>query len=298
LKKSLSKKAEKTGIKNLVGVHFSISGGLENALREAGKYNCAVCQIFTKNANTWRERSVSPEESRRFSKERDAHGIQSIASHTTYLINLAATEKETAEKSRQALASEMSRSSALEISFVVLHPGAHRGAGEVEGIRSVSDAIISVLDGMKEAQPQLLLETTAGQGTSLGHRFEQLADILDQVQRPEKVGVCLDTSHIFAAGYDIRTPSAYRETMARFDGIIGLKRLKLMHLNDSKKELGTRVDRHAHIGRGCIGLDAFRLIMNDSRLAGIPKILETPKEKGGKDWDAVNLRVLRRMVEP
>jgi deoxyribonuclease-4 len=192
----------------------------------------------------------------------------------------------------------MERSQLLGLSFVVLHPGAHKGLGESEGIRNVSEAISSVLDGMKGAGPMLLLETTAGQGTSLGHRFEQLAQILDRVRRPERMGVCLDTSHIFAAGYDIRSARSYGETMARFEGIIGLERLKLMHLNDSKKELGTRVDRHAHIGRGYIGPEAFRLIMNDLRLARIPKILETPKETGGEDWDAINLKVLRGMVEP
>lgn len=296
MKKTFKVASEKTVVKDLLGAHFSIAGGLEKALREAAGYNCGACQIFTKNANTWRERIISGEEARRFAMEREANHIVSVASHTSYLINLAAQEPETAEKSRTALAHEMERSRLLGLSFVVLHPGAHKGLGETEGIRNVSEAITGVLDSIQGPGPMLLLETTAGQGTSLGHRFEQLAEILDQVRRPERMGVCLDTSHIFAAGYDIRSSHSYRETMARFDGIIGLERLELLHLNDSKKELGTRVDRHAHIGRGCIGPDAFRLIMNDSRLAGIPKILETPKEKGGEDWDAVNLKVLRGMV--
>lgn len=298
MEKLIDKRVKKPGQQDLLGAHFSIAGGLENALRKAAGYNCGACQIFTKNANAWRERCVAPEEAVRFTGAREAHGILSIAAHTSYLINLAASDSQTAEKSCQALACEMERSGALGLSFVVLHPGSHRGAGESEGIRKVADAIVSVFDKMEGPTPRLLLETTAGQGTSLGHRFEQLADILDRVRRPGQTGVCLDTSHIFAAGYDIRTPSSYRETMNRFDDIIGMDRLKLMHLNDSKKELGTRVDRHAHIGRGYIGADAFRLIMNDSRLAGIPKILETPKEKGGKDWDAVNLKVLRQMVVP
>jgi deoxyribonuclease-4 len=298
LKKTVKVAAEKASRKDLLGAHFSIAGGLEKALQEAAGYNCSVCQIFTKNASTWRERTVSGEEARRFAAEREAGRIVSVAAHTSYLINLAATEPETAEKSRDALTCEMERSQLLGLSFVVLHPGAHKGLGESEGIRNVSEAISSVLDGMKGAGPMLLLETTAGQGTSLGHRFEQLAQILDRVRRPERMGVCLDTSHIFAAGYDIRSARSYGETMARFEGIIGLERLKLMHLNDSKKELGTRVDRHAHIGRGYIGPEAFRLIMNDLRLARIPKILETPKETGGEDWDAINLKVLRGMVEP
>lgn len=298
MKKSLVKISKREAKKDLLGAHFSISGGLEKALREADQYNCGACQIFTKNANTWRERSISRKEACQFDSERVAHGIRFVAAHTSYLINPASPDFETAERSRLALIAEMERSFALGLSFVVLHPGSHKGLGETEGIRKTSDAIISVLYSMRETGPRLLLETTAGQGTSLGHRFEHLADILNQVQRPEQLGVCLDTSHIFAAGYDIRTPSAYRETMAMFNDIVGLEQLKLMHLNDSKRELGTRVDRHAHIGRGCIGPDAFRLIMNDSRLAGIPKIIETPKEKGGKDWDAVNLKVLRQMVEP
>jgi len=298
LKKSSAKRSEKGVRKDLLGAHFSIAGGLENALREAAGYNCAACQIFTKNANAWRERAITQEEARLFSETRDAHGILYVAAHTSYLINLAAPESDISTKSRHALAREMERGAALGLSCVVLHPGAHKGSGEAEGVQRVSDAIASVLGDMKGAGPRLLLETTAGQGTGLGHRFEQLADILDRVKRPGQVGICLDTSHIYAAGYDIRTPTAYRETMALFDEVIGLDRLKLLHLNDSKKELGTRVDRHAHIGRGCIGPDAFRLIMNDSRLMGIPKILETPKEKGGKDWDAINLKVLRRMAGP
>lgn len=287
----------KAGRKDLLGAHFSIAGDIGNAIREAAKYDCGACQIFTKNAQTWRERSISPDEALKFVKNRKDNGIRYIAAHTSYLINLAAPEPETAAKSRKALICEMERAGILGLSSVVLHPGSHKGLGETEGIRKIAEAIVSVLDGIKGEGPRLLLETTAGQGTSLGHRFEQLAEIMNQVRKPERLGVCLDTSHIFAAGYDIRTPTAYKETMARFDDIIGLGRLKLMHLNDSKKELGTRVDRHTHIGRGCIGPDAFRLIMNDSRLADIPKILETPKEKGGKDWDAVNLKVLRRMVK-
>jgi deoxyribonuclease-4 len=298
LEKRHEKKPEKAKKRDLLGAHFSIAGGLENALHEAAGYKCGACQIFTKNGNTWRERDLSQEEARLFARERERLGICYVASHTSYLINLAAPERETAEKSHAALTLELVRSEALGLSSVVLHPGAHKGLGEDEGIRRVSDAILSVLDGMKGAGLQLLLETTAGQGTGLGYRFEQLAEILDRVQRPGQLGVCLDTSHIFAAGYDIRTPSTYHDTLARFEDLIGLEQLKLMHLNDSKKELGTRVDRHAHIGKGCIGLDAFRLIMNDTRLDGIPKILETPKEKSGKDWDAVNLKVLRGMVEP
>jgi deoxyribonuclease-4 len=296
LKKQLKTVSDKSMQKDLLGAHFSIAGGLEKALGEAAGYQCGACQIFTKNANTWRERTITPEEVRRFAMEREAHHIVSVASHTSYLINLAAAEPEAAEKSRQALAREMERSQQLGLAYVVLHPGAHKGLGEAAGIRNVSEAITRVLDGMKGPGPMLLLETTAGQGTSLGHRFEQLAEIMDQVRRPELMGVCLDTSHIFAAGYDIRSSRAYEKTMAEFDDRVGLERLKLMHLNDSKKELGTRVDRHAHIGQGHIGPEAFRLIMNDSRLAGIPKILETPKEKGGEDWDAVNLKVLREMV--
>ena len=190
----------------------------------------------------------------------------------------------------------MERSDALGLSYVVLHPGAHKGSGETEGIRKIREALISVLDITSGLKPRLLLETTAGQGSSIGHRFEQLAEIMAAVGKPERMGVCLDTSHIFAAGYDIRTPALYRKTLARFDAVIGLRYLKLIHLNDSRKALGTRVDRHAHIGLGHIGLPAFKLIVNDPRLRDVPKILETPKEKGGKDWDAINLKQLRRMI--
>ncbi|MBU0991890.1 MAG: deoxyribonuclease IV [Proteobacteria bacterium] len=284
--------------KDLLGAHFSIAGGLENALKEAFFYHCTVCQIFTKNASTWRERHLSGEEIKRFQHARKAYNIQSIASHTSYLINLASPDRDIVKKSRDALIQEMNRSRELGLSAIVLHPGSHKGEGEVQGARLVVEGIREVLENTENDGPYLLLETTAGQGYSIGHTFEQIAEILDTLAKPERLGVCLDTSHIFAAGYDIRTETTYKKTMDRFDAVVGFSQLKLIHVNDSKKDLGARVDRHEHIGKGCIGINAFKMIMNDTRLSHIPKIIETPKEdsrKKGKDWDAVNLKQLRNL---
>lgn len=280
----------------LLGAHFSISGGLHEALLEAKKYGCNALQMFTKNSRSWKERTVSDEEIELFKKTRQKTGIKYIASHTSYLINLAAPDSEKHSLSCRGLEQELIRSSALDIDFVVLHPGSLIGDGEKKGIDRISKSINVIFKRIPEINTRLLLETTAGQGTGTGHTFKQLHEMLEKINRKDKTGVCLDTSHIFAAGYDIRNKISYHKTINEFDKIIGLKRLFLIHLNDSKKDLGSRVDRHEHIGKGKIGIDAFRMIMNDRRLAGIPKIIETPKTGGGKDWDSINLKKLRQLV--
>jgi deoxyribonuclease-4 len=280
----------------LLGAHFSIAKGLDNALYEAKSYHCNTLQIFTKNAMTWKERTPSPIEINLFEQAKEKTGIEKIASHASYLINLATKDKKKHALSIRGLKLEFTRSSILGIPCVVLHPGSHMGIGEKEGINLIADNINTVFSKTPDLKTRLLLETTAGQGSSLGHTFEQLASIMDKVENRDRIGVCLDASHIFAAGFDIRTAPAYRKTLKLFDSIIGLDHLYLIHLNDSKKELGSRIDRHEHIGKGFIGLKAFELFMNDERFSNIPKIIETPKEQGGKGWDRINLEKLRSLV--
>ncbi len=290
------KKAQTIKSTPLLGAHFSIAKGLHNALYEARAYGCTALQIFTKNAQTWKERLLEPEEVDQFKQAKAATGITAIAAHTSYLINLAAVEKQKHAMSCRALEQELVRSSMLNIPFVVLHPGSHMDRGEDEGIRRIAESINQVFSQIPDLKTRLLLETTAGQGSSVGHTFEQLASIMYKVEKKDAVGFCLDTSHIFTAGYDIRTPSAYQKTINTFDSSAGLVHLDLNHLNDSKKERVSRVDRHEHIGQGCIGLQAFELFMNDRRFQDIPKIIETPKQHDGKDYDQVNLSTLKGLL--
>ena len=280
----------------LLGAHFSIAGGIHKALYTARDYRCTAVQIFTKNASTWKERILSDQDMEAFDRARQETDITAIASHTAYLINLGSPEKKKFDRSCSALIQEMARAAQLGIPWVLHHPGAHMETGEAAGIKRISEGINRVLCESKKNGPRLLLETCAGQGTTLGHTFEQLAAIVEKVEQPERLGFCFDTCHIFAAGYDIRTETAYHKTMAAFDAVLGLDRLKVIHLNDALRDLGSKVDRHTHIGKGEIGLPGFSLIMNDERLAHIPKILETPKKEGGIDWDRRNLDCLRAML--
>ncbi len=282
----------------LLGAHFSIAKGFHNALYEAGNYGCTALQIFTKNANSWKERTLSQDEIHRFNQAREETGITAIASHTSYLINLASYDPKKYFMSCNALKCELIRSSMLNIPFVVLHPGAHMGKGKDKGISRIASSINKIFAQNTGLGTRLLLETTAGQGSGLGHAFEQLSSIMDRVKDVDRLGICLDTSHIFAAGYDIRNPGSYRRTLDTFDSVIGIEKLYIIHLNDSKKELGSRVDRHEHIGEGHIGINAFELFMNDPRLLDVPKIIETPKHKGDQDYDRINLNRLRALVHP
>jgi deoxyribonuclease-4 len=278
---------------SLLGAHFSIAKGLHHALISAGEYGCTAVQIFTKNANTWKERRCSTEEIQRFDEARKKTGIWHIASHTSYLINLASPEKKKYLMSCDALKEELIRCAALGIPLVVTHPGSHMGSGIEVGIGRIVSAVNRIFKGLSESHPRLLLETTAGQGSDLGHTFEQLAAMMEKIENKDKVGVCLDTCHIFAAGYDLRTEAAYKRALDFFDTVIGLEHLYWIHLNDSKRKLGTRIDRHEHIGQGFIGETAFGFFMNDTRLQKIPKVLETPKGEDNKDWDQINLAKLR-----
>jgi len=277
-----------------LGAHLSIAKGFDHAVYEARSLGCNALQIFTKNATTWKERDVSVPEIERFLRAKHETGINMIASHTSYLINLASEEPGIRKKSIQALTSEMIRSGRLELSYVVIHPGAHKGYGVNQGLARIAESLNIVFDQLAPDIPRLLLETTAGQGSSLGSCFGHLSTIMENVTKPDRLGVCMDTSHIFAAGYDIRTDNAYDQTMNAFDSTIGFEHLYLFHLNDSKKDMGSGVDRHEHIGRGFIGTGAFRRIMRDSRFVNVPKIIETPKEN---NMDQVNLNLLKTLFE-
>lgn len=280
----------------LLGAHFSIAGGLHKAVFTASEYGCTALQIFTKNASTWKERRLSAYDIEKFDVARKQSGIKSVCSHTSYLINLASPERSKYERSIEALQHELVRSSELSIPYVIMHPGAHMGMGEDKGLRRIAEGINTVFDRVPDTTCQVLLETTAGQGSNLGHTFEHLAAISDMVEAKDRIGFCLDTCHVFAAGYDLRTREAFDKTMKSFDRALSLKRLCVIHLNDAKKGLGSRIDRHEHIGQGAIGIDGFRFIMNDLPLKALPKILETPKEKGPVDYDHLNLKRLRSLV--
>ncbi len=279
----------------LLGAHFSIANGLHRAILEADTYGCNTLQIFTKNANSWKEKTLAENQIKKFSEIKAQTGIYNIISHTSYLINLAGPDKKKAAMSCEALKHEIIRCGQLDIPYIVLHPGSHMGEGETRGINRIADTINQIFDATAGVTTRLLLETTAGQGTSIGHTFEQLSAIIEKVHNKSRIGVCLDTCHIFAAGYDISNKKSYENTIQNFDDNIGLKNLFVIHLNDTKKKYATRVDRHEHIGDGFIGLDAFKLIINDPRLKNIPKILETPKLKDGKNADLINLELLRDM---
>jgi deoxyribonuclease-4 len=281
----------------ILGAHFSIAGGLHKALYTARNYACNTAQIFTKNASTWKERTLSAEEIQQFEAAKSETGIEQIAAHTAYLINIASPDPHKHKLSCDALVEELLRAANLGIPYVVMHPGAHLGSGEVAGIDRIALSINRILAGLPAVNTRLLLENTAGQGSSIGYRLQHLAALLDRIEASDRVGICLDTAHLFAAGYDIRDARTYKQTLDRFEKTVGLNHLYLLHLNDSKKELGSRVDRHEHIGRGRIGLTAFACFMNDVRLRFVPKIIETPKLHKGKDWNRRNLNCLRALVD-
>ncbi|MCG8632737.1 MAG: deoxyribonuclease IV [Desulfobacterales bacterium] len=280
-----------------LGAHFSVAGGLENALFKARDLNCDAVQIFTKNARTWKEPELNQTRISAFKAARKETGISWVFSHCTYLINIASNDGDKLEKSRNSLASEMERSGLLGLDGVVLHPGAHLGEGMEKGLDTARKSINRVLAIDRGLFPELLIETTAGTGTSIGSRFEEIGTLINSLDRPEAVGVCMDTSHIFAGGYDLRSLKALDETLLAFNEHIGLSRLKLIHLNDSKPGLGSKKDRHQHIGKGQIGDSGFSAIMQDKRLHSIPKILETPKDDNGTPMDQVNLNRLKKLAQ-
>ena len=279
-----------------LGAHYSIAGGYDRALYAAARYGCRAVQIFTKNASSWAERAVTQADREALDQARKATGIHRILSHTAYLINLASPDDALHRRSVDALAAELARCEALGIGDLVMHPGAHTGAGEAAGLERIITGIDAAISQSPKSSVRLLLETTAGQGTGIGHTLEHLAAIIAGVSDNRRLGVCLDTCHVFAAGYDIRDTDAVAIFLDVFDALVGQERLHALHFNDAKKPLGSRVDRHAHIGEGCIGMEGFEALLSAPRLKGLPKILETPKIEGGRDWDAINFRRLRQMA--
>ena len=279
----------------LLGAHMSIEGGLHMAFERIRIVRGESLQIFSKNQRQWMASPLSPVDIEGFLQAWEEWGKGPVAVHDSYLINLANPDTEKASRAVGAFADEIKRTAQLHIPYLIMHPGSHVGAGIEEGLRQLTANLDRAFEASGVSNSvMVLLETTAGQGTGLGSSFEELAQVISQSKYPQRLGVCFDTCHAFAAGYDISTKEGYSKTFDAFDAIIGLVRLKFFHLNDSKRELGSQVDRHEHIGKGKIGLEGFRLLMNDPRFADHPMILETPKEKDLKD-DIKNLKLLRSL---
>ncbi|MBN1213445.1 MAG: deoxyribonuclease IV [candidate division Zixibacteria bacterium] len=280
----------------LFGAHESIAGGIFNAVYRGRWATCDVIQIFNKSNNQWRAKKFAVDEIEKYFQAIEETGVRVACSHTSYLINIASPDKNLNEKSFKSLREEMERCDVLKIPNLVMHPGSHVGAGEDVGLDRIAGNLNRLFDDLPDNRVVICLETTAGQGSNLGYRFEQLASIINKVDNKKQMGVCLDTCHIFTAGYPLTEPKDYKKTMKTFDDTIGLKRLKIIHLNDSLKEFASRRDRHEHIGQGFIGLEGFCHFVNDRRLKKIPMILETPK---GEDLieDIENLKILRSLVK-
>jgi deoxyribonuclease IV len=281
----------------LFGAHMSIAGGYHNALLIAQAHGCETVQLFTKNSNQWNGKDLTDDDVRTFRRTLRQTRLRFPLAHDSYLINLASPDEALYRRSLEAFILEMRRAERLGLRYLVTHPGAHIDSGEEAGLARVARALDEVHQRCAGFRVQVLLETTAGQGSTLGHRFEHLARILGLVAEPERLGVCFDSCHVFAAGYALAPEKEYRATLRAFDRTIGLRRLRAFHVNDSLKPFGSRVDRHAHIGRGELGLEPFRLLVNDRRFRNRPMVLETPKEDTAEgDMDAVNLALLRSLV--
>jgi deoxyribonuclease-4 len=284
----------------ILGAHESTAGGLATAFARGSADGCDAIQVFTKNGSQWRDPDISAEAVVAFRESRAAAGHPTVLSHASYLINLCASNTDLFLRSKDALVTEVLRSSTLGVDFVVLHPGAHMGAGEEEGLKRVVEALDEVLDRTRGASSRILIENTAGQGSTLGHRFEHVGMILSGVHDPARLGVCFDTQHAFASGYDGRTSEGYARLWEEFDANVPSGSLAAFHLNDSKKALGSRIDRHEHIGEGLLGKGFFWRLMNDPRFDGVPGVLETePREGDGAFREEVELlRALRGAPEP
>src|SRR3954468_20042319 len=279
----------------LLGAHMSIGGGVHRAIERSRSIDCTAMQIFVKNNMQWFARPLEREEITAFLDHTQRKELPSAFARANCLINLAATNPQFHANSLRALSEELIRADQLQLPFLVMHPGAHLGAGEEAGLEKIIASLDAIWAVIPKVKTKSALETTAGQGSCLGDRFEHLAAIIENVREPERLCVCLDTAHVFEAGYDIRTEKGVKKTFREFDRIVGLKRLAALHLNDSKTDLGSRVDRHQHIGNGKIGLEAFRFIMRDRKLRKIPKVLETPKDKNLTE-DIENMKVLRGLM--
>jgi deoxyribonuclease-4 len=279
----------------LLGAHMSIAGGVGNALLEGKKVNCDAIQIFTKSSRQWASKPYTKEEIDQFHTNRKETGIGAVIAHDSYLLNMGSPDPALRNRSVGAFIDELERCEVLGVTNLIAHPGAHVGTGELDGIKTIAQSLDEVHRACPGYRARVTLEITAGQGSNLGYRFEQIADMIDATRESDRLRVCFDTEHAFAAGYDIRTREGYERTFAEFDEIIGIDLLAAFHLNDSKKEFNSRVDRHEHIGKGFIGVEAFRMLMNDRRFWSLPMCLETPK---GPDLaeDRENLTLLRSLI--
>jgi len=288
-----------------LGAHLSIAGGLPRAVDRAEASGCQALQIFTKSAGQWRARDLPPEEIALFKRRVRQTKIRPVVAHNSYLINLAAADPALRRRSIDSLRGELDRAEGLGLDGLVMHPGSYTSGTEKGGLRLIADGLAEILASRPDGRTRILLEHTAGQGTNLGHRFEHLAEIIDLLGGSPRLGVCLDTCHLLVAGYDICSEQGYQDTFRQFGAIVGFSRLKAFHMNDSKKPCMSRVDRHEHIGKGCLGLAPFRRIVNDPRFAKLPMLLETPKLDTPQSrrlsdidpLDRMNLDALRRLIQ-
>jgi deoxyribonuclease-4 len=281
----------------LLGAHMSIAGGYHKAAEAAAALGMETVQVFTKNNSQWKAKPITDDEAKVFKQAVATAKLTKPCAHASYLINLASPNEELWQKSLEGFVVELDRAEQLGLAGVVVHPGTATGIDEATGVANVVRALNIAIENSSSQDVQVWLETTAGQGASLGHRFEHLASMLEGVNAAERFGICIDTCHLFAAGYPLIAAEEFAATIDEFDRVIGLSRLCGIHLNDSKKGLGCRVDRHEHIGEGCLGDEPFRHLLNDPRFEAIPMYLETAKgERDGEDLDLVNLRRLRGLV--
>lgn len=279
----------------LIGAHMSIAGGLQNAPLAGERFGCTAIQIFSKNNHQLSAKPLTVQEIESFRSAVAKTKVAVPLAHCAYLINLASPKSDNYKRSLASMKSEVERASQLSVPYVVLHPGSHTDSGVAEGIVRIADAINRIHEGQKTKEPMILLECMAGQGSCIGSTLEELLQIMEKVKDQNRIGICIDTCHLFAAGYDIRTGESFAKILDRFDELIGLDRIKAFHLNDSKKGLGSHVDRHEHIGQGEIGLEAFRFLLKEDRFAQIPMVLETPKNDDGS-WDMMNMETLRSLI--
>ena len=287
---------KRDNLEQLLGAHTSINGGVSTAVDLAEKLGFTAMQIFTKNNNRWFSKELGDKEIEIYKTHRKASNIKFVVAHDSYLINLCSKDLEILNKSRDSFLDELKRCELLGIPHLNFHPGAHRGLGEDEGIKLIAESINIAHSNTPRFKVTSMIETTAGQGSAIGYKFEHLRKIIDLVEEKDRITVCIDTAHVFAAGYDIKSSANYENVINEFDNIVGLDRLKCIHMNDSKKPLGSKVDRHEHIGKGFIGIEGFTNIMNDERIKHIPKILETPKGKEQLE-DLVNLNILKSLIK-
>ena len=292
--RKLRKSFGNTEERDCLGSHLSVSGGPWKAVEEAIDLEIRALQIFTKNASRWIQKPIDPKHVEKFRAAVEEWGAHPLLSHDSYLINLASPKDELFQKSIDAFTDELERAELLGLDFLVMHPGAHVGSGVEAGIERIAAGMRESFDRVPHVKTRVLLENTAGGGSTMGRSFEELRDLLAAIDTPERTGTCIDTCHMFAAGYELRTEEGYQETMKQLDKVLGARRVFALHLNDSKGDLGSHLDRHMHIGDGLIGKKGFQFVMQDDRFAGIPKILETPKVE---DMDQQNLALLKKLAK-